>query len=434
MFQLTATPASALSDEPVHIRATGLPPLQLVTLAASLRDEKGHLYRSKAFYRADEAGELDLKQAPAVGGDYVGVHPMGLFWSMKPDRPFGRLLKRDVNSPFVVTLDLYDSVCSHDSATAQPRASQVVQRWFRSPGTQRVPIREGRVRGALFLPPGEGPFPGILDLFGGIGGLVEFRASLLAAHGFAVLALAYFAYEDLPKLLKEVDLEYFEEAANLLLAHPKVRGPGIGVLSVSKGAEIGLAMACFLKQVVATVCINGPTALYDFPFRYRGLVMSPIPSFLERMQVHVSGAVSLLHYRGDPREKLNQRSVFPIEKAQGQILFIIGEDDQSVNSKEYAKQALEQLKSHGRSNGRMLLYPGAGHLLEPPYAPLCYASRIYPVSAPLNNPIAGSYNYSFSQPLLWGGDPAAHAAAQEHAWGEIQKFFRQHLTQTRSQL
>lgn len=59
-------------------------------------------------------------------------------------------------------------------------------------------------------------------MFGGIGGLVEFRASLLAAHGFAVLALAYFAYEDLPTLLLEVDLEYFEEAANLLLAHPKV--------------------------------------------------------------------------------------------------------------------------------------------------------------------------------------------------------------------
>lgn len=69
---------------------------------------------------------------------------------------------------------------------------------------------------------GAGPFPGIIDLFGGIGGLVEFRASLLAARGFAMLALAYFAYEDLPEQLQEVDLDYFEEAANLLLAHPKV--------------------------------------------------------------------------------------------------------------------------------------------------------------------------------------------------------------------
>lgn len=420
MFQLTATPASALADEPVHIRATGLPPLQLVTLTASLKDEKGKLYRSKAFYRSNEAGELDLQQAPSFGGDYVGVHPMGLFWSLKPETVFGRLLKRDVmNSPFLVTLDLYDSVCFYDSALVKPRVSQVVQRWYSCPGTQRIQIREGRVRGALFLPPGEGPFLGIIDLFGGIGGLIEFRASLLAAHGFAVLALAYFAYEDLPSLLADMDLEYFEEAANLLLAHPKVQRPGIGVISVSKGAEIGLAMACFLKQVVATVCINGPNAVFEFPFRYKDLVMTPIPSFLERTQIDVSGAVRLRHFRGDPRDKRYQQSVYPIEKAQGQILFIVGENDELINSREYGKQALDQLQSHGRSNGRMLVYPGAGHLIEPPYAPLCYASR---------------NTHHYSTPLLWGGDPVAHAAAQEHAWGEIQKFFRQHLVQTSSKL
>lgn len=59
-------------------------------------------------------------------------------------------------------------------------------------------------------------------MFGIIGGLTEFRASLLASHGFAVLALAYFAYEGLPDKLLETDLEYFEEAADFLLAHPKV--------------------------------------------------------------------------------------------------------------------------------------------------------------------------------------------------------------------
>lgn len=191
-------------------------------LKASLKDEKGNLFQSKAYYRANEAGELDLQQSPSLGGDYVGVHPMGLFWSLKPEKSFKRLLKQDVmNSPFWVTLDLCDSVSLDESAMSQPRASQKVQRWFSVPGMQRLQVREGRVRGALFLPPGEGPFPGIIDLFGGIGGLIEFRASLLAARGFAVLALAYIAYEDLPKYLMEVDLEYFEEAANLLLAHPK---------------------------------------------------------------------------------------------------------------------------------------------------------------------------------------------------------------------
>lgn len=75
----------------------------------------------------------------------------------------------------------------------------------------------------MLLPTGQGPFPGVIDLFGGVGGLVEFRASLLATHGFAVLALAYFGYEDLPSELGEQDLEYFEEAVELLLKHPKVQ-------------------------------------------------------------------------------------------------------------------------------------------------------------------------------------------------------------------
>ncbi|ELW68420.1 Acyl-coenzyme A amino acid N-acyltransferase 2 [Tupaia chinensis] len=387
MIQLVATPASALADEPVHIRATGLLPSQVVTIKASLKDEKGNMFWSKALYRANEAGEVDLKQTPALGGDYVGIHPMGLFWSLKPEKAFRRLLKQDVmNSPFWVTLDLYDSIRFQNSAKVQPKASQVVQRWFSAPGVQRKQIREGRVRGALFLPP--------------------------------VLALAYFAYEDLPEELLEVDLEYFEEAANLLLAHPKILKPGVGVISVSKGAEIGLAMACYLKQVVASVCINGPNMVFGVPLRYRDLVMTPKHLVEECTQFHISGAVRLYRRRGDPRDELNHESLLPVEKAQGSILFIVGENDECMNSRACAEQAMDQLRSHGRSSGRMLVYPGAGHLIEPPYSPLCFAS----------------WTRGVLWPLLWGGDSVGHAAAQEHAWGEIQRFFRQHLIGTRCKL
>lgn len=67
-----------------------------------------------------------------------------------------------------------------------------------------------------------GPFPGIVDIFGVGGGLPEYRASLLAGKGFAVMALAYYSYEDLPKSIENLHLEYFEEAVNYLLNHPQV--------------------------------------------------------------------------------------------------------------------------------------------------------------------------------------------------------------------
>lgn len=62
----------------------------------------------------------------------------------------------------------------------------------------------------------------MIDLFGDEGGLTEFRACLLASRGFATLALPYFGFEDLPRALTDLRLEYFEEAVDYLQKHPKV--------------------------------------------------------------------------------------------------------------------------------------------------------------------------------------------------------------------
>ncbi|XP_078528034.1 bile acid-CoA:amino acid N-acyltransferase-like isoform X2 [Lissotriton helveticus] len=222
MIDLRVLPKVSLTDEAVRIFVSGLEPNQLVTLRASLVDEKGFLYISSAFYRGDAAGEVDLEKAAASGGDYRGVLPMGLLWALSSEKPFHRLMKRDViGSPFRITVEVFDSVQFEPSPSITPLTSQTIERWYAAPGVQRIAIREGRVRGGLFLPPGDGPFPGVIDMFGGAGGLMEFRSGLLASRGFATLALAYFAYDDLPDTLTEVDLEYFEEAADLLLKHPK---------------------------------------------------------------------------------------------------------------------------------------------------------------------------------------------------------------------
>lgn len=58
----------------------------------------------------------------------------------------------------------------------------------------------------------------------GDGGLDESRASLLACRGFAALALPFFGYEDLPPIMKDLNLDYFEEAAKFMQSHPKVSG------------------------------------------------------------------------------------------------------------------------------------------------------------------------------------------------------------------
>ncbi|XP_069484946.1 acyl-coenzyme A amino acid N-acyltransferase 1-like [Ambystoma mexicanum] len=412
MSHLVVIPKVALADEPLRIQVSGLGPNQLVTLRASLTDEKGVLFQSKAFYRADNAGNVDLDRAGATGGDFNGVIPMGLLWFLRPEKRYRQLVKRDVmGSPFHVRFDLYDSFHMEQVPDVKPLDSQTVERWYVKPGVQRILIKEGRVRGALFLPPGSGTFPGVIDMSGGTGGLVEYRASLLASHGFATLALPYFGYDDLPRTVEQLDLEYFEEAADLLLAHPKVRGPGIGVVGSSKGAELGLAMAAFLNQVSAVVSINGRTALYGTRLRYRGRSLQGAPYCVERTLITDTGALVSRGLYGAHREEAHAGAAIPMEKATGSILFVVGEQDQSCNSAEFAAEALVKMRMHGKQAGELLTYPGAGHLFEPPGTPLCRETLMG------RSPM----------PLAWGGEEVAHARAQEHAWCEIQNFLHKHI-------
>ena len=155
--------AGCLWDQPVQVAVRGLAPEQPVTLRASLRDEKGALFRAPARYRADAHGEVDLTRAPALGGSFAGLEPMGLRWAMEPDRPFWRLIKRDVQTPFLVELEVLDG---HEPDGGRLLARAVLERHFMAPGVRRVPVREGRVRATLFLPPGEQPSlqePGMLQ-------------------------------------------------------------------------------------------------------------------------------------------------------------------------------------------------------------------------------------------------------------------------------
>ena len=148
-------------DEPVRITVRGLAPGQPVTLRASLRDEKGALFRAHARYCADAAGLLDLERAPALGGSFTGLEPMGLFWAMEPEKPLLRLVKRDVQTPFAVELEVLDG---HEPEAQRLLGRAVHKRDFLAPGVRREPVRAGRVRATLFLPPGEPlPFQAVVE-------------------------------------------------------------------------------------------------------------------------------------------------------------------------------------------------------------------------------------------------------------------------------
>ncbi|XP_077910044.1 peroxisomal succinyl-coenzyme A thioesterase [Halichoerus grypus] len=414
MVTVILQPAGRCSwDEPVRIAVRGLAPRQPVTLRASLRDEKGALFRAHARYQADAGGLLDLERAPALGGSFVGLQPMGLLWALEPDKPFWRFVKRDVQTPFAVELEVLDG---HEPDAGRVLGRAVHERDFLRPGVRREPVRAGRVRATLFLPPGPGPFPGIIDIFGTGGGLMEYRASLLAGHGFATLALAYYNFEDLPKEIDGIYLDYFEEALCYMLQHSKVKGPGIGLLGISLGADICLSMASFLKNISATVSINGSGFSGNRAIYYKQTCIPSLGHDFRRIKVAFSGLLDIVDIRNDIVGGHENPSMIPIEKAQGPILFIVGQDDHNWRSELCAQIASERLQAHGREKPQIISYPGTGHFIEPPYFPLCPAS----------------VHTLVNKPVIWGGEPRAHSKAQEDAWKQILTFFCKHLGGTQN--
>ena len=159
-------PASSLIDEEVRILASKLEPNQTVTLEARIVGDKGEAFQSHAHYVADKEREVNVCSDTSLGGSYGGVEPMGLLWSMKaaPGQRKGvRLLKSDVTKPYVVEVKCYNGhITPHESlASPRPLSSATFQEWYMADGVKRIPVREGRIRGTLFIPPGDGPFPGM---------------------------------------------------------------------------------------------------------------------------------------------------------------------------------------------------------------------------------------------------------------------------------
>ncbi|XP_062413802.1 acyl-coenzyme A thioesterase 5-like [Pungitius pungitius] len=408
--------ARCMFDEPVQVKVAGLRSRQVVTLRARSTDEKGVVFSSSATVRADGSGRIDLERDPSLSGTYTGVEPMGLLWSMRPDALHKRFRRTKSLNPHVVKFSVHEE-------EGGMLAEATNERLLIGDGVIRRPIKEGNIRGVLFTPPGLGPFPAVLDLYVLGGGFSEKRGALLATRGFVVLTVVAYGYDDLPKKIDEIHLDYFEEAIQFLRKQDKVGSKGVGVISISKTADLALSMASYLQGVRAVVWINGCSANTLLPLYYKkSQILPAVMLDLSQLTPTESGAFNGKKVLNDPGAEENEATLIPVERAEGRLLFAAAEDDLNWDSKAYVDMMVERLQRHGKDNFESVCYPGAGHYLEPPYGPYC-PSSLHGVVGRL---------------VLWGGEARSHATAEVHLWKKIQEFFRTHLscdaTQTKAKL
>uniref|UniRef100_A0A8C1M4L7 Acyl-CoA thioesterase 19 n=1 Tax=Cyprinus carpio TaxID=7962 RepID=A0A8C1M4L7_CYPCA len=249
--------------------------------------------------------------------------------------------KNNVQTPVKVTFSVYEGHLARGFKHHIPLTSATAERWYLAPEVQRVEVTEGEMKGTLFIPPGSGPFPAVLDLWGGQGGRVEYRSALLASRGYVSLALEYIGILTAEGKLHHVDNTYFEvhvcytTTKNIILPRCVVCTSGSHIMPL-KGS---------LADVYAALQQNVDKIRYDEKMRiiWRDLLL-PVPD--------------------DPSKKVKMGEI------KCPVLLIVGEDDQNWPASESAADMKKMMEEAGNSHLLTVLsYPGTGHLIEPPYSP-----------------------------------------------------------------
>uniref|UniRef100_A0A3P9J8H2 Uncharacterized protein n=1 Tax=Oryzias latipes TaxID=8090 RepID=A0A3P9J8H2_ORYLA len=392
-----------LYDKPIQVKVSHLKSRQVVSIKASSTDERGVLFSSSATYRADGNGEIDLVRDASLSGSYVGVEPMGLLTTLKPNIVNKLFVKDKALEPHMVKFSVHD-----EEEQDRMLAEATNERFLMADGVSRVSVEEGNFHGVLFTPPGKGPFPAVLDL---CTMMSEKRAALLADKGFVVLTVP--VTHKKTDNLKMIHLDPFEEAINFLLQQPKVGSKQIGIISRSKSADVALSLAAFVPGVEAVVWISGCSANTVLPLFYKKKQILPALMIdMEKLIPAESGIFIAKYAMHDPLKEENRATLIPIEQANTHFLFVASEDDLNWDSNIYMMEMMERLKRHGKNNFESVCYPRAGHLLEPPYGPFCHSS----------------FHIFLKTAILWGGIPRAHVAAEVHLWKKIREFLKSHVT------
>ncbi|CAM00510.1 acyl-CoA thioester hydrolase/bile acid acetyltransferase-like protein [Saccharopolyspora erythraea NRRL 2338] len=422
---LDTGPDGLLVDEPLRVAVSGLEPGSTATVWARMTDDQGRPWTSWGVFAADGTGRVDLARQAPTGGSYSGTEPEGLLWSMRlPDGAPATDPRPALDSgevAYTVGVDVAGRTVARDSLV----------RRLRAPGVRSLPVAEDGLVGDLYLPPGDGPHPGVVLLGGSEGGRPNPRlATLLAGRGFATLGLAYFGVEGLPPALGRIPVEYGTRAVDWLRSRPEVGDGQVGVVGHSKGGEFALLLGSATPHVGAVASVAGSGVVFggivaqggssqpvsswtrggvDVPPLTSGATANPLGPLLPVAHGRPLRFDSTFAGLLDAEPALDRASI-PVEDINGEALLVSGQVDELWPSSGLLDVAARRLGDRAEH----VVEPGAGHfILDVPNLPTTYTTAF-----PL---VPG---------LLWtagGGTPRANAAATADTFRRVVGLFEAEL-------
>jgi dienelactone hydrolase len=368
-----------LIDEPVPIVVSGLQPGTTTTLRLQRDDGSGRGAGSSATFVADESGRVDVTRMAPTSGSYKGVDATGLFWSSEAT----------ARTPVQQRWQLAAEVAEVVVATA------TLQRHTVAPGVRITPLRVSGLVGTFYEPAGGGRHPAVLVLSGSGGGWAQASSHPggLSSRGYAVLSLAYFAAEGLPRSLSAIPLEYFKTALDWLAANPAVDPGRIGILGTSRGGELALLLGATYPEIKA--------------------VIAYVPSHEARGSCCDRSTWRVPAWRFDGKE-IPAGTTTQVERINGGILLISGREDRVWESTQMSERVMARLREQKfQYPYAHLAYEGAGHSIgRPGGSAMDINTRIHP---------------QLGRPLPAGGTPAAAARARTDSWEKMLQFLNANL-------
>lgn len=413
---IEVSPQETMFDEPVSIRILNCPENKPVKLRSTMFDDDSVEWVSVNTFMP-ENGVIDAASMSPISGTYDTIDAMGFIWSMKP-----KDLKKPVlfSSKKLTPLEIQIEVFLDDTLAAVNTISRLRIR----PYVSRTDIHEEGLVGTLFVPKGAKNKPGIIDLTGSAGGLNEIRPALLASHGYVTFALSYFGSESLPKTLTNIPLEYFEKAIQFLKQQEGVDPNRIGIIGGSRGGELSLLVGSTYSEIKCVIgyvpssfrCPGEEGAAWTFKGEPLPFISTAgdMQLLTEIQKKAASGEAvnftpwfeSVIRNRDELRD-----SEIPVEKINGPILLISGQDDKIWPSAQLSEIAVQRLKANGFDHKIMhLTYPDAGHRIGPPFKPTTTLEAVHPVNGVL---------------MKLGGTAAGNAHACADSWEQLLTFLKE---------
>ncbi|WHI47611.1 alpha/beta hydrolase family protein [Microbulbifer sp. EKSA008] len=192
----------------------------------------------------------------------------------------------------------------------------------------------------LYLPKIEHKLPVVIAFGGSEGGLSTGNANgeMIAPHGVAVLALAYFKEKGLPKTLDQIPMEYFVDAIDYLESHPSIDSSRIGIVGGSRGSEAAFLLAA-MDSRIKSIAVTTPSKVAWYGLTIPKSAWTFKDKDIPALGLGLDSNAKLIDRFNVALGNLNnvKKSLFKFENINGPILMVSAENDQVWPSYQMSK-------------------------------------------------------------------------------------------------